>query len=219
MNQLYGPCAAVPTLMYHHITNKTANIKVTPEWLRQQLTYLRDHGYTVISMAELNGFFDQGQGLPKKAVLLTFDDAYEDFSSEALPILKEFGDKATVFVPTGLVNNPDYLSWDQIREANASGLVLFANHTWSHHNLGSNTDTTEKEISLADTQLAEHGLNSPKVLAYPYGFAGSGAVKILGEKGYGLAFTTNPGSILCKKMRLNLPRVRIGNASLSAYGF
>ncbi|MCX6816631.1 MAG: polysaccharide deacetylase family protein [Candidatus Beckwithbacteria bacterium] len=219
MNQLYGPCAWAPSLMYHHIAKEAANLTVTTEWFRKQMEYLRDHGYTVIGAGELVAWFDQGQGLGKKAVLLTFDDAYEDFFSEAYPILKEFGFKATVFVPTGLVNNPGYLSWDQIREMSQSGLVTFGNHTWSHNNLGGNRETVNNEIGLADTQLTEHGLNSPKLLAYPYGSAWGLAETVAGEKGYLLGFTTQPGSILCKKMRLELPRTRIGNASLAAYGF
>lgn len=219
MNQLYGPCVYGPTLMFHHIAPEAANLTVTTEFFRKQMEYLRDRGYTAVGMADLIAFFDQSRSLPNKSVILTFDDAYDDFFTNAYPILKEFGFKATVFVPTGLVNNPGYLSWDQIREMNQSGLMAFANHTWSHNNLGGASETVNKEIGWADTQLTEYGLNSPKVLAYPYGSAGSLAEKAAAEKGYLLAFTTKPGSILCKKMRLDLPRIRIGNSQLNTYGF
>lgn len=218
MNQLYGPCAYVPTLMYHHVAKEAANLTVTTEFFRKQMEYLRDRGYTVIGMGELIAFFDQGQGLANKPILLTFDDAYDDFFNEAYPILREFSFKATMFTPTGLVNNPGYLSWDQIREMNASGLINFANHTWSHNNLGGNRETVTKEIDLADMQLTEHGLNPLKVLAYPYGSAWGFSQAVAGEKGYLLGFTTQPGSILCKKNRLILPRIRIGNTNLGAYG-
>ena len=72
-----------------------------------------------------------------------------------------------MFVPTGLVNNPGYLTWDQILSMNGS--ILFANHTWSHKNVEVSAATMQNEISTADTQLADHGLNNPKVFAYPYG--------------------------------------------------
>ena len=76
----------------------------------------------------------------------------------------------------------------------------------------------QKEISLADSQLADHGVNNPKIFAYPYGIDTSSAEQYLQSLGYSLSFTTNYGSILCKGQRLSLPRIRIGNAPLSAYG-
>ena len=196
MNRLYGPCVYTPVLMYHHVAIDAANLTVTTDYFRKQLQYLRDRGHNPVSLADLNAFFNQGQGLGNKPVLLTFDDAYEDFYTYAYPLLREFNFKAVVFVPTGLVNNPGYLSWGQIGEMNGSGLIEFANHTWSHHNAAGTQETIEKEVSLADTQLNEHGLNTTKVFAYPYGFSTAVAKQILKTKGYGLAFTTVPGSAL-----------------------
>lgn len=225
MNQLYGPCAYVPTLMYHHIQTQDQakergglSLTVYPDVFHQQMEYLRNQGYATISMSDLISFFDQGQEIPKKSVLLTFDDAYIDFAENAFPILQEFGFKATVFVPTGLVENPNYLTWNQIREISSSGNILFANHTWSHHNVKANKDVIEKEISLADTQLRDHGLDNPKVFCYPYGLPSNLAEQSLTSLGYSLAFTTRYGTALCQKKRLELPRVRIGNSSLKSYG-
>ena len=99
-------------------------------------------------------------------------------------------------------------------------MVLFANHTWSHKNVtGNSLDVVEKEITTADTQLTDHGLNSPKTFAYPYGPATAAAENYLNSLGYKIAFTTTPGSTLCKKQRLALPRIRVGNSPLSNYGF
>ena len=225
MNELYGPCAYIPTLMYHHIQNidvatseNHANLTVSPENFRQHLQYLRDRGYNFISMQNLTDFFDSGSGLAAKPILLTFDDGYKDFVSDALPILKEFGAKATLFTPTGLLENPEYMTWNDANDANISG-VLVANHTWSHKNVGVANDEVTKEITTADTQLRDHNLNNPKVFSYPYGLETSFAVKLLTDLGYKLAFTTQLGSTLCKQQRFNLPRIRIGNTNISAYGF
>lgn len=222
LNQLYGPCVVAPTLMYHHVVDPSLpneginlNISINIGSFRSQMQDLRERGYNVVSMVQLQAFFDQGQGLPSKPVLLTFDDAYQDFNTYALPILQELGFPATVFVPTGLVDNPGYLSWGQMSQ----GLVLYANHTWSHQTLGADLELITKEIGLADTQLSQHGLNSPKVFSYPYGFSNGLSKKFLAEKGYVLAFTTNYGVTLCRALRLELPRVRVGNGSLASYGF
>lgn len=224
MNALYGPCVRLPTLFYHHIQTKDAaiadkqtNLTVYTDVFRNQMQYLKNKGYIILTMNDLVNFFDNGTPVSGKSVLLTFDDGYEDFNTDAFPILSSLGFHATMFTPTGLIQNPDYLTWDEISRMN--GPILFANHTWSHKNVGVLTATMQYEISTADTQLADHGLNFLKVFAYPYGFDSSQAEKYLKTLGYKLAFGTKPGSILCKKQRFDLPRVRIGNAPLSYYGF
>jgi peptidoglycan/xylan/chitin deacetylase (PgdA/CDA1 family) len=122
-----------------------------------------------------------------------------------------------MFIPTGLMQNPGYLTWDEI--SGMRGSVLFANHTWSHKNVASKNTPMEKEILTADTQLNDRGLNSPKVFAYPYGPDSIPAENYLNSLSYKVAFTTQIGNVLCKKQRLSLPRVRVGNSPLSNYGF
>ena len=225
MNALYGPCVYVPTLTYHHIedleTAKAENhssLAVAPDIFRQQMDYLRQQGYSTAKMQDLLNFFDQGIPMPAKPVLLTFDDGYQDFADNAFPILQEFGFSATVFLPTGLVENPGYLSWSTAQSISQSGLVLFANHTLSHHSAYTDETTFTKEVTLADQQLTEHGISNVKVFAYPYGSGNNQAGNILVQNGYTLAFTTNYGGTLCKQQRLFLPRIRIGNAPLNQYG-
>jgi len=226
MNALYGPCVFLPTLIYHHVqdaeTAKSKNqtgLTVTPETFAKQMQYLKDKGYNTVTLQDLVNFFDNGAPIAKKSILLTFDDAYDDFAQNAYPILAGLEFKATVFVPTGLINNYGYLSWDQVKQIASEGRVFFANHTWSHKNVAVAGDVMQKEISTADTQLSERGLNNPKVFAYPYGLDTSRAEKYLTELGYKLAFGTKSGSIACVKQRLNLPRLRIGNVPLTFYGF
>lgn len=225
MNALYGPCANLSTLMYHHIqdlglakTKNQQNLTVDTQVFKKQMQYLKDSGYSTISMSDLVGFFDSGTAIPKRALLLTFDDGYDDFAINAVPILRDFGFKATLFTPTGLINNPGYLSWASVLSISQGKDVEFANHTWSHKAMRKDGSIDEKEISLADTQLSEKGLDIPKVFAYPYGSVSDIAQTLLTKYGYKLAFTTRHGSILCEKQRLILPRVRIGNTTLSAYG-
>lgn len=223
MNQDYGPCAKINVLMYHHIQDeKTAKEKgqmsltVTPEFFRKHLEYLRDNGYSVITMAELKSFFNSGTALPKKPVMITLDDGYKDNYEMMYPILKEFGFRATIFVATGLLNNPGYMTWDDLNQM--KDLVYFGNHTWSHHSSAGTKEKQNEEISLADKQLNEHGLNGEKIFAYPYGSASKNAKEVLNNNAYQIAFTTVHGNILCRGKSLELPRIRVGDASLKSYG-
>lgn len=224
MNALYGPCVYLPTLMYHHVqtaeeakSKNQTNISVRTEDFTSQMQYLKDKGYTTASMSDLINFFDLGTSIPKKSILLTFDDGYLDYLLVAYPVLEKLGFQATEFVPTGLMGGYGYLSWDNINQTSAR--TYFANHTWSHKSVKQGADVVKNEITTADTQLSEKGLNLLKVFAYPYGGVSSQGEQILQSLNYKLAFTTNSGSTLCKKLRLELPRVRIGNGNMGRYGF
>ena len=225
LNSLYGPCTRLPVLMYHHVQDDQVaqkegylKLNVSPATFRSQMQYLKDKGYAVLTFKDLDNFFDAGAGLSQRAALLTFDDGYEDFYTQAFPMLREFNFPAALFLPTGLVNNPGYLNWGQIQEMASSGLVLFGNHTWSHRAMNATADIVTREITTADAQLANYGLNIPKAFAYPYGAVSKLATDELIKDSYTLAFATTPGSTLCKKQRLDLPRVRIGNVNLNYYG-
>jgi peptidoglycan/xylan/chitin deacetylase (PgdA/CDA1 family) len=223
MNKSYGPCVKVNVLMYHHIQeeeiakkNKQTNLTVTPEFFRKHLQYLKDNGYSVITVTDLKNFFDNGVALPKKSAMITLDDGYKDNHDIAYPILKEFGFRAMIFTATGLLENNGYMSWSDLNEM--KDLVYFANHTWSHHSSAGTKEKLTEEITLADRQLADHGLNSEKIFAYPYGASGKTDEEILKANGYEIAFTTTHGNILCKGKSLELPRIRVGNAPLKSYG-
>lgn len=219
-----GPCVDLPVLMYHHIQEDAvakaggySGLTVTPETFQKQLAYLNGKGYNSISIAALIAFFDSGTSLPKKPVMLTFDDGYDDFATYAVPLLSQYNIKAAMFLPTGLVENSGYLKWSTISSLSGQG-IYFGNHTWSHRSMGANLATDKNEITTAETQLKDHGLNQNKVFVYPYGTISSSAIGFLRDSGYALAFTTIHGRLLCRGARLTLPRLRIGNTSLSAYG-
>jgi peptidoglycan/xylan/chitin deacetylase (PgdA/CDA1 family) len=225
MNSLYGPCVYLPTLMYHHVQDMAAakeknqgGLTVDTVTFKDQMQYLKDKGYQTVGFSDLINFFDNAGTIAKKSILITFDDGYDDFYLNALPILKEMDFKASVFIPTGLMDNPGYLLWLQINDSSEYG-IYFGNHTWSHKNVFQAKDIVENEITLADTQLTERGYNQLKVFAYPYGSSNAYSEAVLKKLDYKLAFTTIPGSTQCLKLRYDLRRIRIGNISISAYGF
>ncbi len=226
LNVLYGPCTHLPVLFYHHIQNMDVakasgqqNLTVATDIFIKQMQYLKDKGYQTVASNSLTDFFDKGIPISSGSLILTFDDGYEDFYVNVLPILKQFGFRGVIALPTGLAGNPGYLTWDEISQA-AGANVEIVNHTWSHASMNTgDTGLIQKEITTADGQLTDHGFNQNKVFVYPYGGYSDYAISFLQSKGYTMAFTTVPGSTMCKKLRFTLPRIRIGNASLSAYGF
>ncbi len=215
-----GFCEHLPILMYHHIQPLDiakklghAQLTISNTFFEQHLKYLQEHGYTFLTVKQLINAINSHQTLPAKSVAITIDDAYDDAYDYAYPLLKKYGAVASLFVPTGLVNNLGYLNWNQITEMNQSGVLLSFDHTWSHHSL-----PDASEISVAQTQLEEHLGSVPKILAYPYGNYTNQTITILKNQGFLAAFTTRPGLWQCEGNIYSLPRLRAGNASLSAYG-
>ena len=158
----------VPCFMYHAVSNDTWGIDelfVMPERMEQQLQYLSENGYDPIFFEDLYHIEDYD-----KPVLLTFDDGYEDNYTELFPLLQKYNVKATIFIITGYVNQPKYLTDAQILEMVNSGLVSIQSHTFSHPDLDT-LNYEEQRTQLEDSKLHVTRLTKrePFVLCYPTG--------------------------------------------------
>ena len=121
-------------LMFHHVVEdgeECNNWTVTVSELRKNLQWLSDHGYATVLPSELAN----GDPLPQRAVLITFDDGYASNYLLALPVLEEFHARAVVSVITGYVDSQasGFLTWEMCRELVKSGLVEIGSHTHSCH--------------------------------------------------------------------------------------
>lgn len=220
-------CLNLPVLMYHHIqplsqakAQSHAFLDVGNQYFEQQLAYLKAFDYQTLPAEKLVDFIRNLESIKTKAVILTFDDGYEDIYIYAFPLAKKYQVILNLMIPTGLVGSPGYLTWDQIKEMKDSGLVYIYNHTVSHYPLAvGNKEKIVSEVTEAQSQLEKHLGVSRKILAYPYGSFNNEVVAILGELGFEAAFSTNPGHQECQSNIYSLKRVRIGNASLDRYGF
>jgi peptidoglycan/xylan/chitin deacetylase (PgdA/CDA1 family) len=176
---------SVPILMYHAVADSpspaTRRLSVTPRALDEQLTYLKEHGYTGMTFGALADAFATGKALPQRPVVLTFDDGYADFADEAWPIFQRHAVPATVFVTSGWVADAGrnaagapldrMLTWAQIRELAADGVEIGA-HSHSHPQLDQLPDAALcTELRLGRTLLEDH-IDAPvHTLAYPFGYS------------------------------------------------
>jgi peptidoglycan/xylan/chitin deacetylase (PgdA/CDA1 family) len=95
-------------------------VSATPEGFARQMKHL-ERFYRVVSMPEVLEAVEKGRALPKRAVLVTFDDAHADFAEIAWPILKQLRLPATMFVPTAYSNQPERAFWwDRLYQAFAA---------------------------------------------------------------------------------------------------
>ncbi len=111
-------------LTYHRVDEPHAHpylypglISATPENFAQQLSFLAKN-YQVLSISEVLEVLCNKDSLPPRTVLLTFDDAYQDFADNAWPILKQFKLPVTLFVPTAFPDQPQRsFWWDRLYQA------------------------------------------------------------------------------------------------------
>jgi peptidoglycan/xylan/chitin deacetylase (PgdA/CDA1 family) len=114
-------------LAYHRVAElrdtlavDVRTVSATPERFARQMKHLARF-YRVVSMPEVLEAVEKGRVLPKRAVVITFDDAYADFAEIAWPILKQFRLPATMFVPTAYSNQPERAFWwDRLYQAFAA---------------------------------------------------------------------------------------------------
>lgn len=158
----------IPILLYHGILDDTwgaATLFVKPSEFDTQIKYLKDNNYTPLFISELDYIYAFD-----KPVIITFDDAYVDVYTNALPILKKYDFKANVYVITGSIGADLYMNESMIKEANNSGLIEIGSHTISHYKLGE-IDLATAEIEIKGSkEVLENLLNEEiKSIAYPSG--------------------------------------------------
>lgn len=193
----------IPILCYHRFGSDTSKMVVAPGDFARQMEYLAQHDYRVIRMSDLLEFLQGKRALPKRAVVVTMDDGYKSTYQHAFPVLRRFGFPATVFVYSDYIGSREGLSWKEMQEMVASGLVDIQPHSKTHSNLGfaqpNEDDAAYRERIEAETQVPlqdiSKNLNIPvHTFAYPYGDTNKDVIEQLKQRDYRLAVTVQPGS-------------------------
>ena len=208
----------IPVLNYHQVEPKDGNpLTLWPEQFEAQMEYLAAEGYTTITIDEMMDALENGTSLPEKSVIITFDDGYADNYEYVYPILKKYGFKATIFLIYDFTNAyPNYLTWDQVAEMKASGLIHFESHTMTHANLADLTSVDELRHEIADS----HDLLSEKLgydmhyIAYPGGRVNEEIERITSAAGYRGGFTVHYGLSTPAEGRYQMDRIPIFGANM-----
>jgi peptidoglycan/xylan/chitin deacetylase (PgdA/CDA1 family) len=227
-------CSTVPMLMYHSIAIGSARrfrrFVVDPGEFAAQMDYLGAAGYRPVTAADLIARWASGRPLPTRPVVLTFDDAYADFGSAALPVLRQHDFPATLFVPTAFAGSHArwnkgageadraILSWCALRDIATEGIEVAA-HSHTHPQLDRLPPEVLSDEINRSRYLAEDNLSvAVQGFAYPYGYWNHAVRATVATAGfrYGCMvgnLMTAPGDDV-----LTLPRLTV-NAGIGVTGF
>lgn len=217
----------ISVLMYHYVydegkppakmdANYISNTK-----LEAELKWLSDNGYYYPSFAELRAYLEGTHSLPKKSVVLTFDDGEQGFLDYGTPLLNKYHVPATSYIIGSDPNFTEKVS------TYMSEYVSFQSHTYDLHRDGNTNKGKGGKIWDLDQASLEQDCNQAiaqlhdaQSLAYPYGDCPDFAPAALEDCGYLCAFTVQNDQVRKGDNPYKLPRVRMfGSSALEGFEY
>ncbi len=202
--------------MYHHVGDLPPNpdgirrdLTVSPDNFERQLVYFAETRARTVHLDHLMDHLAGRSELPPRAIVLTFDDGYDDNYLHAFPLLKQYGMVGTFFIPTGLVGRPGYMTWEQLEEMAAAGMAIEA-HSISHADLTKIAPAQlARELAVPKQELEDHLGRPCRFLAYPGGRFDPAVIRATKAAGYTAAVTTQHGLRHTGAGPFELTRVRV----------
>lgn len=211
----------VPIIMYHSILkdpSRSNKYTVTPSVLEEDLKYIKDNGYTTVTISDLISYVYDDTPLPEKPIVLTFDDGHYNNYGYLFPLLEKYDMKAVIsivgsytdkFTETDEANlNYSYLRWKDIKELMDTGRIEFQNHTYSlHSNTGKRNGTKkikgetdehyknvlEEDILKLQQEFEENTNYTPQCFTYPFGGISNASLNIIKELGFKASLSCEQG--------------------------
>jgi peptidoglycan/xylan/chitin deacetylase (PgdA/CDA1 family) len=226
---------AVTILYYHRVGLPRAGMPrkgfVTPEMFRAHLAWIRRSGWNVLDLGEYVSILASGRRLPRRGVVITFDDGYSDCLEHARPALEAYGFHATFFIVANAIGETDrwnptqatrperLMDWDDLRALHRAGFTI-GSHTLTHRRLAELPDAEARAEVAGSKARLENGLGGPvRHLAYPQGSWSPSVAALVRGAGYASACATRRGAIRDGRPDpFAIPRVPVSaNDSVAAF--
>lgn len=221
-----APCGAsgLSVLCYHQIAPDADNIMTTtPALFESHMKYLKDHGYTPLSVKDAILYMKGLSCSAEKPFLITFDDGYDGIYTYAYPIMKRYRFPSIVFLVVSQITdagNPHHLTWKQIDEMLKSGLLSVGSHTYNLHvkipeELDSGRLTVNrllKDLTLSRKSIRKHLGVDTSYFAWPYGHYDDRTLATAQKAGFTTIFTTDYGANHSGDGTLRIRRIRLSSS-------
>lgn len=181
-------------LAYHLVEGGTGSpVDLPLATFRNQLEELAAGPWPVLSLDRALQWLKEPEARHTTAVVLTFDDAFENFFRHALPVLRDLALAATLYVPVHFLEGrgPAPLagaealppaSWGQLRETAREGLVSVGSHSLSHDNLPALAeDRARRELTESRRILEDRLEVTVDHFAYPRALTCAAVTRLAAE--------------------------------------
>jgi len=201
---------SIPVLMYHRVleslsADSSHGIWVSAKQFASHLASLQRRGFKTITFRDYARFLRGEGSLPRKPIILTFDDGYEDNYRTAFPLLQKFGFNAVIYVVMDMQRRTNFwdqdeppaqlMSASQMKELHRSGIEI-GSHTVTHPRLLITTaENARCEIRNSKDTLEQLLGSSVVSFAYPYGELSQIVKDSVAEAGYRFAVAADSGPL------------------------
>ena len=204
----YSKDEGILSIMYHRFNEtKYPSTNIEMDIFKKHIGIIKNSNFNFHNPYK----FVEQFNLPKlnKEILITIDDGFESFYSEAWPYLKENKIPFILFISTEAVGKNGYMTWDQIKEVENETFAMIGHHSHSHEYL---IDVTNDEFILDIQKANKIFLNElgyiPRLFSYPFGEY-SKSMRNYISKNFDFAFGQHSGVIDLNKDKFELPRFPI----------
>lgn len=225
--------SGISILMYHQVgrfptmqTHRASYCDV--DRFAAQMGALARLRIPVLSMTEAGRALSGAAPMPRRAVVLTFDDGARNFREHALPVLRRHGFPAIVYAIAGMVGGrADWLAesghpaaplmgWDDLADIRASGIEI-GSHALTHRRLADLSADQQAHELAESRRLLQDRLGAPvDHLCYPYGSHDAATLRAAATAGYATGVTCQRGAATPGFDLLALPRKAISQGDNTA---
>ena len=216
--------AAIPVLMYHRVLESPPQGSAHGIWVSalqftSQLESLRRRGFQTITFRDYDLFLRHEGALPRRPIILTFDDGYADNYRVAFPLLEKFGFKAVIYAVTETERRTNF--WDQdepsaqlmtttqMKELHCAGMEI-GSHTMTHPHLPLLApEKAQCEIRHSKDSLEQVLGSAVLSFAYPYGELSANVKKLVEDSEYRYAVAADSGPITFYEDFLEIRRTQV----------
>jgi len=228
---------AVPILTYHHVNPLEEDmVTVSVNHFEEQMSFLKRKGYHPLFVSELVEWMEGKRDIPQRSVVLTFDDGFWDNFQYALPILRKYHLKATIFIVTGWMSEENRttvsrevvshhqcnelvsqgqgdqiaMTWPEVKKLQDSGLIEIESHTHFHNKeLYLDIPALKEDLRRSREAILKHLHKTSTCLCWPGGRYSPESIKAAQEVGFTALCTTERGLNQLGTDLLRLKRVTV----------
>lgn len=221
----------IPVLAYHKVVpdawvddNRNMEFSVSLSKFNRQMQWLHEQDYTAITCEQLYLWRTNQLRLPKRSVLITFDDGDAGTVEWIIPVLKQYGMRATMFIIGSKTHNSSgskFITFSRLRklQRTCSNVIEFQSHTWALHiSKNAKQETYEVYAEDAARQRSVYGFS---YVAYPYGKHNKVMIQAYKDNGIKMAFLFDPhdnGYATKKQSLFKIKRIEVkGTMSMKRF--